>query len=135
MVLRTFLAALSLAALATPAAAADAMSDAEVEKLLSGNSTQGKIVIESPLLDHEFRRHFAADGRLVSHNVTKGEGDKGTWRVTPSGALCMKHDTWAQGREYCTLVERAGQGYRRIFKGKPSEEMKVLPGDAFGLLR
>ncbi len=119
----------------TPASHAAPVPADELRGLLAGNSTQGVIVIESPLLNHEFRRYFAVDGRLVSQNVTKGETDAGTWRVTPSGAICMKHENWAQGREYCTLVERSDGGYQRVFKGKPSEDMKVLPGDAFGLSR
>lgn len=135
MVLRLFMAAAAFVVAATAAHAADTLSKAEVEKLLAGNSTQGIIVIESPLLGHEFRRFFAADGRLMSHNVTKGEGDNGKWRVSPSGAVCMKHATWSQGREYCTLVERDGDRYRRVFGGKPSESMAVMPGDAFGLQR
>lgn len=127
-----FLAAALLLAVASGARADETLSAGEVEKLLSGNSTKGVIVIESPLLNHEFQRFFAADGTLVSRNVTKGESDKGVWRVTPQGSVCMKHDG---GREYCTLVVRTRGGYQRVFKGKPSEAMAVLPGDAFALKR
>lgn len=124
---------LAALAIALPAAAEDLLAEKEVRELLAGNSTKGTIVIDSPLLGHEFLRHFAADGRLVSRNATKGETDKGSWRVNDSGAVCMKHDTWAQGREYCTLMLRRNGGYRRVFNGKPSEDLVVLPGDPFAL--
>lgn len=134
----SILAGLAFAAAGVAAAAAhaqQALSAKEVAALVAGNSTEGTIVIESPLLGHKFERFFAAGGALYSRNSTKGESDKGTWRVTRAGSLCMRHDTWAQGREYCTQVNRTADGFERIFKGKPSEVMEVKPGDVFGLER
>ncbi len=131
MRLRPFAAAFAMLA-AAPAAAADTMSADEVRAALAGNSTKGVIVIESPLLGHEYERFFAADGKLVSRNATRGDTDEGTWRISRSGAVCMKHSS---GREYCTLMARAGDGFARIYKGQPSEEFSVLSGDAFGLGR
>lgn len=133
--IRLGLAALLAFAAAAPARAEQPLSGAEARSLLAGNSTRGTIVLESPLLGHVYERWFAADGQLVSRNVTKGTTDSGTWRVDDAGNICMTHRTWASGREYCTAVASTADGYERLFKGKPSETVVVYPGDAFGLGR
>lgn len=132
--MRRILAAALLAAAPFGAQAGEPLSAAEARQLLAGNSTRGSIVLASPLLGHVYERFFAADGRLFSRNLTKNDGDAGVWRVDDGGNVCMKHTTWASGREYCTQIERTGtSSYTRVFKGEPSELMTVRPGDAFGL--
>ncbi len=133
--IRLALAALLAVVATAPARAEQPLSPAEVRALLAGNSTRGTIVLESPLLGQVYERWFAASGELVSRNVTKGTNDAGAWRVDDAGHLCMTHRTWAAGREYCTAVVKAADGYRRLFNGKPSEAMEVRPGDAFALGR
>ena len=94
--------------LCAPVYAGSWMTGAEIEKLISGNTTYGKHETKG-FTSYSFNR---PDGTAVGRNTRDGE-TKGTWRVK-GNKICRHRE--GRSREFCQKVKDNGDGTYNRYK-------------------
>jgi len=98
---------LMLLAFVASAYAGEGFGKAETEKLLSGNTIEGKNV----RWNSAFKMYFDKSGNYRGEDTQSGKGS-GSWRVSGEGDLCIQ--PVMKQREFCWTLKKRDGGYDLI---------------------
>jgi len=104
--------------------AGEGLGKTETEKLLSGNTIEGKNV----RFNSAYTMYFDKSGDYRGEDTQSGKGS-GSWRVSGEGDLCIQ--PVMKQREFCWTLKKRDSGYDMIAaSGKVVRTIeKVLPGN------
>ena len=113
-----------LAASVAAALAGTPLSGEQLKQLAAGNT----ISLHSIAKGKDFKNFMSADGVAFSLNESSGKTNQGTWRISESGAWCVK---WNGAEERCGQVIDNGDGtYNRLEDGELRSVWKsIAPGN------
>jgi hypothetical protein len=85
------------------------LDKAQLEAALTDHTLIGSI----PHINLDFILYYASEGRLMGALKGPIDGrDRGAWRVTPDGKLCLRWSSWEDGEETCRELWRQGDAFK-----------------------